>query len=250
MQKTIPHKTVLITGATSGIGLATAQLFAKKQYNILLAGRNATSLEQAANSVDGNVQTYQADIADISQLDALYAKIQSDGHKLNALVVNAAIAKPLPFGDVNEENFDLTMNTNFKGAFFTLQKALPLMDKNATAVFTTSITNQLGSPNFSVYAAAKAALKSLVKTLGLELIGQGIRVNAVSPGPINTPMFDKFGLPEEATQEIQAAIKTKSPSQRFGEPEEVAKAIHFLCSEDSSYIVGEELVIDGGMSLL
>ncbi len=245
------NKTTLITGATSGIGLSTVKLFLENGFIVLLSGRNDQVLAKVKQEINHpNIHTYQADIASLESLNLMFENIANDGHKINCLVVNAAVAHPLPFEAVTESNFDVTMNVNFKGAFFTLQKSLPLLTKNATVVFVTSISNQMGSPNFSVYSGAKAALRSLVKTLGLELIEKGIRVNAVSPGPIETPMYSKFGLPDEILDGIQKSIKEKSPIKRFGQPEEVAKAILFLSSEQSSYIVGDEIVVDGGMSLL
>lgn len=245
------NKTVLITGASSGIGLSTAKLFLEDGFTVLLSGRNKQALAEVEQEINNpNIHIYQADVANMESLNLMFKKISNDGHKINSLVVNAAIANPLPFEAVTENNFDMTMNVNFKGAFFTLQKSLSLLAKNATVVFVTSIANQMGSPNFSVYSGAKAAVRSLVKTLGLELIEKGIRVNAVSPGPIETPMYSKFGLPNEMLDGIQESIKEKSPIKRFGQPEEVAKAILFLSSEKSSYIVGDEIVVDGGMSLL
>ena len=169
---------------------------------------------------------------------------------MDILFVNAGIAKVAPFDLVSEELFDDMVTINMKGTFFTIQKALPLLAKNASIIVTTSIVNQMGSPNVSVYGACKAALRSLVQTLGLELIGRGIRINAISPGPIDTPIFAKFGLPDEVVQVIMTEITNKSPIKRFGTPEEVAKVALFLASDDSSYIVGDEIVVDGGMSLL
>ncbi len=245
------NKTVLITGASSGIGLSTAKLFLEDGFTVLLSGRNEQTLVEVEQEINHpNIHIYQADVASMESLNLMFENIANDDHKINCLIVNAAIANPLPFEAVTESNFDMTMNVNFKGAFFTLQKSLSLLAKNATVVFVTSISNQMGSPNFSVYSGAKAALRSLVKTLGLELIEKGIRVNAVSPGPIETPMYSKFGLPDEMLDGIQESIKEKSPIKRFGQPEEVAKVIFFLSSEQSSYIVGDEIVVDGGMSLL
>jgi NAD(P)-dependent dehydrogenase (short-subunit alcohol dehydrogenase family) len=146
--------------------------------------------------------------------------------------------------------FDAVMSVNLKGAFFTVQKALPLLADKASVMLTTSIANQMGSPNFAVYAASKAALRSLTQTLALELIGRGIRVNAISPGPIETPIWGKFGLPSGAELAVKDEVRRKSPSQRFGTADEVAKAALFLAGDEASYVVGQEIVVDGGMSLL
>jgi NAD(P)-dependent dehydrogenase (short-subunit alcohol dehydrogenase family) len=151
---------------------------------------------------------------------------------------------------VSESQFDDVVAANLKGVFFTIQRALPLLPSNASVIVTTSIANQMGSPNFSVYAASKAAVRSLVQSLGLELIGKGIRVNAISPGPIATPIWGKFGLPSGMEDAIKEEVQRKSPAKRFGEPAEVANAALFLACDDSSYVVGHEIVVDGGMSLL
>jgi NAD(P)-dependent dehydrogenase (short-subunit alcohol dehydrogenase family) len=243
-------KTALITGATSGIGLAAARLFRQEGAALILTGRNVDSLASLREELGSDVLTLQSDVGRLDQIDDLMQEIKARFGKLDVLFANAAIAKPAPVDMVSEEQFDETMNVNVKGVFFTIQKALPLLSGNSSIIVTTSIANQMGSPNFSVYSAAKAALRSLVQTLGLELIGRGIRINAISPGPIATPMFDRFGLPAEAVQGIKEDIARKSPIKRFGSPEELARVALFLASNDSSYIVGHEVVVDGGMSLL
>lgn len=243
-------KIALITGGNSGIGLATARLFKQRGATVVITGRDANSLEKAAAELGDDTLALQSDAGDLAQIDALMAEIQQRFGRLDVLFANAAVAKPMPFGLVDEDNFDLHTSINLKGVFFTIQKALPLMTGGGTIVVTTSITNQMGAPNFSVYAATKAGLRSLVQSLGLELIERGVRINAISPGPIRTPMFDRFGWPDVAVQTAQTTIQQRSPSKRFGEPEEIAKAALFLASDDSSYMVGEELVIDGGRCLL
>ncbi len=186
----------------------------------------------------------------MSDIQALMATLKQQFGRLDVLFVNAAVAQPAPFESVTEAQFDEMVAVNVKGVFFTIQQALPLMGEGAAIIVTTSIANQLGSPNFSVYAACKAATRSLVQTLGLELIARGIRINAISPGPISTPIWGRLGLPPGAQQPVTAEIVRKSPIKRFGQPEEVARAALFLASDESSYIVGDELVVDGGMSLL
>ena len=238
----------IITGGASGIGLATAKIFLSEGSSVSIVGRDPEKLANAKRLLNGKVKTICADVSSVDQIVRVFEDFEENS--VDVLVVNAAIAKPLPFEHVSEENFDATVNVNVKGTFFTIQKALPYLKKNSKVVVITSITNQMGSPNFSVYAATKAALRSLVKTLGLELIDKGIRINAVSPGPIETPMYNKFDLEATMIQGIKDQITDKSPSKRFGTVEETAKSILFLASDESSYIVGEELVIDGGMSLL
>jgi NAD(P)-dependent dehydrogenase (short-subunit alcohol dehydrogenase family) len=249
MQK-LNGKTALITGGSSGIGLATAQLFQTAGARVAITGRSTASLDNARQVLGQNALVYASDIGKIADIDALFADLGQQFDGLDMLVLNAGIAMPAPLEAVSEAAFDEALAVNFKGVFFTLQRALPLLRAGASVVVTTSITNRLGSPNFSVYGACKAALRSLVASLSLELIARKIRVNAVSPGPIATPMFDRLGLPPEISAAIQNEITQKSPSGRFGAPDEVARTILFLASDESSYIVGQEIVVDGGMSLL
>lgn len=243
-------KTALITGGSSGIGLATARLFRAEGAQLAVTGRDPQKLAATQEDLGVDALVIQSEAGSLTEIEALMEQVKKRFGQLDILFLNAAVASPAPLEMVSEAQFDEIMNVNFKGVFFTIQKALPLLSRNASIIVTTSITNQLGSPNFSVYAASKAALRSFVKSMGLELIGRGIRINAISPGPIDTPIFDRFGLPSEAVKAIKGEIEHKSPIKRFGTPEEVAKVALFLASDDSSYIVGEEIVVDGGISLL
>jgi NAD(P)-dependent dehydrogenase (short-subunit alcohol dehydrogenase family) len=249
MQK-LAGKNVLITGGNSGIGLATAKLFLEQGARVAITGRNAQALEQARQALDGRVLALTCDASKVGEIQDAMASLQAQWGGLDVLVVNAAIAGPAPFDLVSEAQFDELTSVNFKGVFFTVQKALPLLSAGSSVIVMTSISNQMGSPNFSVYAACKAGLRSMVQTLGLELIPRGIRINAISPGPITTPMWNKFGMPDEVAQAVRDEVRQKSPSKRFGLPEEVARTALFLAGEDASYIVGQEIVVDGGMSLL
>lgn len=249
MQKLL-GKTALITGGNSGIGLSIAKMFLANGARVAITGRNAQALQEAAQALGGEVLALQCDASKVSDIEKTMAALKEHWGHLDVLVANAAIAGPAPFEAVSEAHFDELSSVNFKGVYFTIQKALPLLSAQSSVVVTTSISNQLGSPNFSVYAACKAALRSLVQTLALELIGRGVRVNAISPGPITTPMWGKFGLPDEVAQAIKGEVQAKSPSKRFGEADEVAQVALFLASTDSSYVVGQEIVVDGGMSLL
>lgn len=248
--KKLSGKTALITGGNSGIGFSTARLFKEHGARVAITGRNPETLEQARKTLGEDVLALKRDAGNLNDIDSLMSRIKEHFGKLDVLFVNAAVAWPSPFEFVTEANFDEMHAVNFKGLFFTIQKALPLLGNGSSVIATTSISNQLGAPNFSVYAAYKAALRSLVQTLSLELIDRGIRVNAVSPGPIETPGFGRWGLPEEVVKAAREQFISKSPSKRFGDPDEVAKAALFLASADSSYVVGAELVVDGGVSLV
>jgi len=250
MTQRLSGKTALITGGNSGIGLATAKLFLEQGARVAITGRDEATLAQARKALGHDVLAIRSDASQVGQIEQLMATLKDRWGRLDVLFVNAAVAGPAPFEAVSEAQFDELSAINFKGAFFTVQKALPLLSDKASVILTTSIANQMGSPNFSVYGACKAALRSLVQTLGLELIGRGIRTNAISPGPITTPIWGKFGLPSDAEQAVKAEVERKSPAKRFGSPDEVARAALFLASDDSSYVVGQEIVVDGGMSVL
>lgn len=243
-------KTALITGGNSGIGLATARLFHEHGARLAVTGRDSVSLAQAASVLGDDALVIKSDASKFADIELLMQQVKKHFGELDILFVNAAIAQSIPFEFVTEAQFDDMSAVNFKGVFFTIQKALPFLSEHASIIVTTSISDQKGSPNFSVYAACKAALRSLVQTLGLELIGKGVRINAISPGPIATPMFGRLGRSDEVEQAVKGEITRKSPIKRFGAPDEVAKVALFLASDDASYIVGDEIVVDGGMSLL
>lgn len=243
-------KTVLITGGSSGIGLATARLFRAEGARLAITGRDPEKLALAQEELGAETLVIRSEAGSLAEIDALMGQVKNRYGQLDGLFLNAGTAAPAPVELISESQFDEIVGINFKGVFFCIQKALPLLGKNSSIIVTTSIANRLGSPNFSVYSASKAALRSLVKSLSLELIKRGIRVNAISPGPIATPMFDRLGLPADAVQARKGEIERKSPIKRFGTSDEIAKVALFLASDDSSYVVGEEIVVDGGMSLL
>jgi NAD(P)-dependent dehydrogenase (short-subunit alcohol dehydrogenase family) len=242
-------KTALITGGNSGIGLATAKLFAVEGARVAITGRDAKRLEDAKREL-GDVLAIQSDTADLAQISALMQEVEHSFHRLDVLFVNAGLSHAAPLELVTEGQFDQLIAVNFKGAFFTIQKALPLLRKGSSVIVTTSIAHLTGTPLVSVYAACKAAQHSLIRSLALELIPRGIRLNGLCPGPIETPMYGKLGLSKEAEAGWKATVSAKSPIQRFGDALEVARVALFLASADSSYIVGEEIVVDGAMSLL
>lgn len=243
-------KIALITGRTSGIGFATAQLFVREGANVAITGQNQERLEQASKTLGAEVLAIRAEARSLSDLDRVFAQIKERWDKLDILFVNAGIAKFSPLLHVDETFIDETMDINFKGALFTIQKAVPLMLENSSIVFNTSINNQMGMPNSGIYAASKAALRALVRVLAAELIERGIRVNAVSPGPVKTSIISKTGISQEQLEQVTIKLQQSVPLKRFGQPEEIAKAVLFLASDEASFVLGEELVVDGGWTEL
>ncbi len=243
-------KVAVVTGGNSGIGLAIAREFAEQGADVVVFGRNAETLDEAVQSIGNGTLGVQGDVTRLDDLDRLYQETVARFGKIDILVANAGVARPAPLDLTDEALFDLTSDINFKEAFFTVQKAVPHLNDGASIILVTSAGNVKGLPNFSVYVATKAAVRSLARSFSAELLPRGIRVNALSPGPIETPIFGRMGLPEEAMDGIAAKMTEMLPIKRFGKPEEMAKAALFLASSDSSYVVGSELVADGGMSQL
>lgn len=241
-------KTALITGGTSGIGLATARLFLAHGARLAVTGRDPQRLASAQQELGEDTLVVKSEASSMAEIDALIGLVGNRFGKLDVLFLNAALSSPAPVEQITEAQFDKIVGVNFKGVFFTIQKALPLLSRNSSIIVTTSITNRTGSPNFSIYGASKAALRSLVQSLGLALIERGIRVNAINPGPIDTGGFNRLPLAPEVFRSVKSNIEGRSPIGRFGTPEEVAKVALFLASDDSSYVVGEEIVVDGGIS--
>jgi NAD(P)-dependent dehydrogenase (short-subunit alcohol dehydrogenase family) len=236
-------KVAVVTGGNSGIGLATAKEFGREGARVVITGRDAGTLAAAAREIGGEVLALRSDAASLADTDELFAAVKERFGRIDVLFVNAGIAKFAPLEESDEELFDQIMDINFKGAYFTIKKALPLLADGASVVLNTSVVAHVGFPNSSVYSASKAALLSLVRTLSADLAGRGIRVNAVSPGPIETPIFGRTGLPEEAKKSFGEQV----PLKRLGRPEEIAKTVLFLASSDSSFLVGTEIVADGGV---
>ena len=243
-------KVAVVTGGNSGIGLATAKEFREQGARVVITGRDGRTLEEAAREIGGDVLAVRADASSLEDTDRLFAAVAEKFGKIDVLFVNAGIGKFAPIEAVTEELFDQIMDNNFKGAYFTIQRALPHLNDNASVILNTSINAHIGMPNSSVYAASKAALITLARTLSAELLGRGIRVNAVSPGPVTTPIFGRLGLQPEEVREATRNMQEQVPLKRFGRPEEIAKTVLFLASSDSSFLLGTEIVADGGMSQL
>ena len=244
------NKTALITGGTSGIGLETARQFIAEGARVIVTGSSAASVEAARAALGEKALVIQADAGNVDGQKAVAAAVEQQFGHLDILFVNAGVAEFGPVGQWSEEAFDRSVAINVKGPFFLVQAVLPLFSNPASIVLNTSINAHIGMPNSSVYSLTKGALLTLAKTLSGELIGRGIRVNAVSPGPIATPLYDKLGASPADSKAMAEHIRSQIPAGRFGDPSEVAKTILFLASDEAAYIVGSELVIDGGMSNL
>lgn len=244
----LENKVAVITGGSSGIGLAAARLFLKEGARVAITGRRQEVLDEATHELGDQVLAIQGDISDPHHLTQLFSQVEQAWGKVDVLFLNAGIAAFAPIDQVDEAHFDHLLQVNFKGPYFAIQKALPYLADGASIVLNTSVANQTGMPNTSVYSASKAALRSLARTLSAELIGRGIRVNAISPGPVATPILDNIGLSETEQKAWQQQVVQEIPLKRFGRPEELASAALFLASSDSSFVVGAELVADGGLT--
>jgi NAD(P)-dependent dehydrogenase (short-subunit alcohol dehydrogenase family) len=240
-------KVAVVTGGNSGIGLATAKEFRREGAQVVITGRDARTLEAAAREIGGEVLALRSDSASLADIDELFAAVREKFGRVDVLFVNAGVGKFAPLEETDEALFDQIMDINFKGAYFTIKKALPLLHDGASIILNTSVVAHVGFPHSSVYSASKAALLSLVRTLSADLVGRGIRVNAVSPGPVETPIFGKMGLAPESIQETTKSFSEQVPLKRMGRPEEIAKAVLFLASSDSSFLLGTEIVADGGI---
>jgi NAD(P)-dependent dehydrogenase (short-subunit alcohol dehydrogenase family) len=242
------NKVAIITGGNSGIGLATSQLFIQEGAKVVIVGRTQKSLDEALHILGEKAIAIQADVANLTDIDRLYTTVKRQIGNVDIIVVNAGVAAVRPLSQVDEAHFDQIMNINVKGAYFTVQKALPVLNNGAAIVLVASAATVTGMPGLGIYNASKAALRSFARTLSAELIRRGIRVNTVSPGSVETPLFGKMELPPEMIGKVGEAILDRVPIKRMGQPEEIAKTILFLASSDSSYVLGAELFVDGGLA--
>jgi NAD(P)-dependent dehydrogenase (short-subunit alcohol dehydrogenase family) len=243
-------KRALITGGTSGIGLETAREFLSEGARVAITGKNPANLEAARKELGGEVIVIPSDASDVASQKVVAETVRKSFAKLDVLFINAGVADLRPVEQFDEAGFDRSFATNVKGPYFLIQSPLAIFANPAAIVLNTSVNAHVGMPNTSVYGASKAALLSLARTLSGELIGRGIRVNRVSPGPISTPLYDKLGLSEADQKAVSASIQSQVPAGRFGKASEIAKAVVFLASDESPFIVGSELLIDGGMANL
>lgn len=244
------NKVAVITGGNSGIGAAVAQELSQRGARVVIFGRNQETLDETLTTLGDQAHAVQGDVTDLADLDRLFAETQERFGKLDVLVVNAGVANVATIEHTSEEDFDRVSDINFKGAFFTLQKGAAAANDGASVVLVTSVGNQMGWAGMAVYSATKAALRSLARSGTAELLPRGIRVNALSPGPIDTGMLTRVGLPEAEAAGMRNHIQQSHPMGRFAAPKEMAKAAAFLASSDSSYVAGTELVAGGGMGEL
>jgi NAD(P)-dependent dehydrogenase (short-subunit alcohol dehydrogenase family) len=247
MSKKLEGKIALITGGTSGIGLATAKRFVAEGAKVVITGRRKEVLDAAVREIGSNATGVQSDAGKLGDLDRLYAEIKQQHGRIDILFANAGIGELATIDQVTEEHFDKIFGINVKGLFFTVQKALPLIPEGGTIVLNASIVSVKGMPAFGVYSSTKAAVRSFARTWTNELKDRKIRVNVVSPGPIDTPGVDGLAGNEEQARQFKAGLSSQVPLGRMGQPDEIAKAVVFLSSDDSSFVAGVELFVDGGM---
>lgn len=242
-------KRTLITGGTSGIGLETAKQFLAEGARVIITGVNPESIEKAKAELGVEVLVLRADSANVAAQKELAQAVQAHYGQLDIAFLNAGVSVWVPIEEWTEDMFDRSFDINVKGPYFLIQALLPVFANPASVVLNTSINAHVGSARSSVYAATKAAFLNMSKTLSSELLGRGIRVNAVSPGPVETPLYDKLGIPDAYRAQVNKEIAASIPFGRFGTPEEVAKAVLYLASDESRWTVGSEIIVDGGRML-
>lgn len=249
--KRLEGKVAVITGGSSGMGLATAQRFVDEGAYVFITGRRQNEVDSAVKQIgknNNNVTGVQGDVSNLADLDRLYDTVKQQKGRIDVLFANAGIIELAPLGSITESHFDKIFNINVKGLLFTVQKALPLFQDGGSIILTASINSSKGFETSTVYSATKAAIRSFARTWTVDLKHRKIRVNAISPGPIDTPIFNSAVQTEEEIEQIKASLVAIIPMGRMGSPDEVAKAVSFLASDDSSYVTGIELFVDGGMA--
>lgn len=247
MSGKLQDKVAVITGGTSGIGLATAQRFVMEGAHVVISGRRQAELDAALKQIGRNVTGVRGDVSKLADLDKLYATVRQQHDHIDILFANAGIGEFLPLGEITEDHVDRLLSINVKGVLFTVQKALPLLRDGASVILNGSVAASSGGFAFSIYSATKAAIRSFARGWTTDLKRRGIRVNVVSPGVIKTPGFDGLSPDKKFAEQFEAGAMAATPMRRLGDPDEVAKAVVFLASDDSSFITGIELFVDGGM---
>lgn len=243
------NKVAVVTGGNAGIGFATAKEFIAQGAKVVITGRNQSAIDEAVRELGENATGILADAEKVKDTEALVSKIQVLFGKVDVLLVNAGVFYPSAVGEISEEGFDKQVGINFKGAVFTIEKFLPILNDAASIINLSSVIAYTGMSNTAVYASSKAALNAYARTASTELAPRKIRVNTVNPGPIATGIYGKSGLSEDMVQGFATALQNRIPLERFGQPEEVAKLVSFLASEDASFITGAEYNIDGGIMI-
>jgi len=243
----LTNKIAVVTGGNSGIGYASAKELAAQGAKVVITGRNKESVEKAADEI--GVTGIVADQGKQEDIDNLVAEVKSKFGKVDVLFLNAGVASFSPVEAATESHFDSIIDSNVKGVYFTVQKFIPILNEGASIIFNTSVNAVLGMPNSGVYAASKAAIISLNRVLAVELADRKIRVNAISPGPVATPLYGKIGLSEEEVNGFGTILGERILLKRFGQPEEIANVVRFLASDDASFITGTELTVDGGLTV-
>ncbi len=241
-------KIAVVTGGSSGIGLAIAQKFVEEGAYVFITGRRQAELDKAVAAIGKNVTAVQSDVAKLEDLDRLYEQVKAEKGALDIVIANAGIGEFAPLGEITVEHYNKIFDINVRGVLFTTQKALPLLRDGGAIVVVASVVQYLGFPGATVYSATKAAVRSFVRTWAGELKGRGIRVNSLSPGPIDTPILDGQYKSKEEADATKAGLAQMTPLGRLGRPEEIAAAALFLASSDSSYSTGIDLLSDGGMA--
>jgi NAD(P)-dependent dehydrogenase (short-subunit alcohol dehydrogenase family) len=241
-------KTAVITGGNSGIGLATAQLFLEEGATVIITGRRADAVKQATESLGNGAFGITSDAGDMQDVRALPLEVKKITKQVDILFANAGVGLFAPFNETSEDLFDSNLNVNFKGVFFTVQGLLPLIPDGGSIVLNSTILVHSGLETTAAYSASKGAVLALGKTLAIELASRNIRVNSISPGPISTPIYNKMGMAEDVLKEFAAGVQAKVPLKRFGESRDVAQVALFLASEDSAFMTGSEVSVDGGKS--
>jgi NAD(P)-dependent dehydrogenase (short-subunit alcohol dehydrogenase family) len=244
--KRLEGKVAVVTGGNSGIGLASAQRLLAEGARVAISGRSKKTLDEAVALLGKDALGVQSDVSKLAEIDKFFTAVTQKLGKIDILFANAGIGKFIPLEATTEQDYDEMFDINTKGAYFTIQKALPHLNDGASIILNTSVVSHEGIANGSVYAATKAAMRSFTRSMAAELVGRNIRVNAVAPGPIATPIISRTGIPKAALDEITARLIASVPMKRIGTPEEVAGAVAFLASSDASYVTGVEIDVDGG----